>query len=134
MKRSSELRELIIGYFESFTVGDPGWVDRHVLNGAELRLIGTGPDEWMDGAQGFSVFQQESAAATGALSAEVSDIEAYSEGDVGWGAALVRFTLPNGQSARSRFSVVFVVHDGTWKVVSAHNSIAVADEDAFAPG
>jgi hypothetical protein len=132
MKRSSELRELIVGYFESFTVGDPDWVDRHVLNGPELRLIGTGHDEWLDGVGGFSVFQQESAGATGALSAEVSDIEAYSEGDVGWGAALVRFTLPNGQWARSRFSVVFVDHDGTWKVVSAHNSIAVADEDAFA--
>ena len=59
MKGSSELRELIVRYFESFTVGDPDWVDRHVLNGPELRLIGTGHDEWLDGVGAFSVFQQE---------------------------------------------------------------------------
>lgn len=132
MKRSSVLCELIAGYFESFTVGDPDWVERHVLNGAELRLIGTSAEEWLEGVQGFSVFQQEAATATGALGAEVCDVEAYSHGDVGWGAAKVRFTLPTGESARSRFSVVFILREGVWKVVSAHNSIAVADEDAFA--
>jgi len=131
VKESSELRELIVGYFESFTVGDPAWVERHVVNGAELRLIGTSADEWMEGAQAFSAFQREVAAANGTLNADVSDVEAYSEGDVGWGAALVSFTIPSGQSARSRFSVVFIKSAGTWKVVSAHNSIAVRDEDAF---
>ena len=131
MKESSELRELIVGYFESFTVGDPAWVERHVVNGAELRLIGTSADEWMEGAQAFSAFQREAAAANGTLNADVSDVEAYSEGDVGWGAAVASFTIPSGQSARSRFSVVFIKSAGTWKVVSAHNSIAVRDEDAF---
>ena len=48
MRESSELRELITEYFESFTVGSPDWVARHVLNGAELRLIGTSQDEWLD--------------------------------------------------------------------------------------
>ncbi len=47
---------LIVGYFESFTVGDPAWVERQVVNGAELRLIGTSADEWMEGAQAFSAF------------------------------------------------------------------------------
>jgi len=133
MKPSSELCGLIVQYFESFTIGDPDWVERHVLHGAELRLIGTGPEEWLHGTQGFAVFQREAAEATGTLTAEASAIEAYSEGGVGWGAARVRFTLPSGQSAQSRFSVVFVLRDGTWKVVSAHNSVAVDDQDAFAP-
>jgi len=131
MKQSPELGELIAGYFESFTVGNPDWVDRHVLNSAELRLIGTSSDEWLDGEQAFSVFRHEAATASGTLRAEVSNVEAYSDGGVGWGAALVRFTIPSGQTARSRFSVVFILHDGTWKVASAHNSIAVIDEDAF---
>lgn len=131
VKESSELCELIVGYFESFTGGDSAWVERHVLTGPELRLIGTAADEWMGGGQAFSAFQREAAAANGTLSADVSDVEAYSEGDVGWGAALVSFTIPSGQSARSRFSVVFIKSAGTWRVVNAHNSIAVRDEDAF---
>lgn len=134
MEQSRELVELIAGYFHSFTAGDPDWVERHVLNGDELRLIGTNPDEWLGGVDGFSLFQQEATAATGALRAEVSDIEAYSHGEVGWGAALVRFTIPSGLTADARFSVVFIAVDGAWKVVSSHTSLPVADEDAFSKG
>lgn len=131
MQQSSELGELIAGYFRSFTVGDPGWVERHVLKGAELRLIGTNPAEWPQGVDAFMLFRQEAAAATGTLGAEVSDIEAYSQGETGWGAGRVRFTTGDGQVARARFSAVFVLVDGVWKVVSSHTSIPVPDDDAF---
>ncbi|MGI9622887.1 MAG: nuclear transport factor 2 family protein [Acidimicrobiales bacterium] len=132
MKQSPELRVLIAEYFEAFTAGGPEWVDGHVVNSPELRLIGTNASEWLEGEQAFAVFRQEASEAAGTLGAEVTEIEAYSEGDVGWGAALVRFTIPTGETARSRFSVVFVMRSGDWKVVSAHNSIAVSDDDAFA--
>jgi len=128
---SAEVGELISGYFASFTSGDPDWVERHVLRSDELRLIGTNAEEWLQGTDAFDVFRRESAAATGALGASLSDIEAYSMGDVGWGAGLVRFTLPNDLTAQARFSAVFVVVDGTWKVVSSHTSLPVPDEDAF---
>ncbi|NNE11962.1 MAG: SnoaL-like domain-containing protein [Ilumatobacter sp.] len=131
MRPSSELRDLVSGYFRSFTAGDPDWVERHVLNGDEFRLIGTNAEEWLAGSDGFDTFRHEAAAASGALDATVSDVEAFCEGDVGWGAALVRFSLSNGQSARARFSAVFVTIDGTWKLVSSHTSIPVPDEDAF---
>ena len=131
MRKSSELRQLIAGYFRSFTAGDPGWVEHHVANGAELRLIGTNSEEWLDGVDAFTRFRGEAEAAIGTLAAEVSDAEAYSTGEVGWGACRVRFTTADGQVARARFSVVFARVDGTWKVVSAHTSIPVPDEDAF---
>lgn len=131
MLRSAELGELITGYFASFTSGDPDWVDRHVLRGDELRLIGTNAEEWLAGRDAFEVFRREAAAAAGTLDATLWDIEAYSMGDVGWGAGLVRFALPSGLTARARFSVVFVAVDGTWRVVSSHTSLPVSDEDAF---
>ena len=131
MLGSSELGELITGYFASFTSGDPDWVERHVLRSDELRLIGTNAEEWLQGTDAFDVFRREAAAATGTLDASLSDVEAYSLGDVGWGAGLVRFAVPSGQTAQARFSVVFVAVDGTWKVVSSHTSIPVPDEDAF---
>mgnify|MGYP001812091197 FL=1 len=115
----TELCDLVNGYFRSFTAGDPDWVDRHVLNGDELRLIGTNAEEWLNGSSGFETFRREAADATGALTATLSDVEAFSHADVGSGAALVRFTLPSGLSARARFSAVFASIDGTWKVVSS---------------
>lgn len=134
MEQSPELRDLIAGYFRSFTAGDAEWVERHVANGDELRLIGTNPDEWLGGVDAFVLFRQEAASATGELSAQVSDIEAYASGGVGWGAAQVRFAIPSGLVARGRFSGVFILVDGTWKVVSSHTSIPVADEEAFSEG
>jgi hypothetical protein len=131
VNRSAEIGALIAGYFASFTSGDPDWVERHVLRSDELRIIGTNVEEWLEGTDAFDLFQHQAAAATGTLDASVSHIEAYSMGDVGWGAGLVRFTLPSGLTAQARFSAVFVAIDGTWKVVSSHNSIPVPDEDAF---
>ena len=131
MQPSTELCDLISGYFRSFTTGDPDWVERHVLNGDQLRLIGTNAEEWLNGTDGFETFLHEAANATGALKATLSDIEAFSEGEVGWGAALVRFELPSGLTAQARFSVVFVSIDGTWKMISSHTSVPVPDEDAF---
>ena len=87
----------------------------------------------MDGTDGYDTFRHEAAGAPGALITALSDVEAFTHGEVGWGAALVRFTLPSGLSARARFSAVFVSIDGTWKVVSSHTSVPVPDEDAFSP-
>ncbi|MGI9577358.1 MAG: nuclear transport factor 2 family protein [Microthrixaceae bacterium] len=131
MRPSPEICDLVSGYFRSFTAGDPDWVERHVLNGDHLRLIGTNAEEWLDGTDGFETFRHEAAGATGALTAALSDVEAFSHGEVGWGAALVRFTLPNGLSTRARFSAVVVSIGGTWKVVNSHTSIPVPDEEAF---
>ncbi len=134
MQPSTELFDLISGYFRSFTTGDLDWVERHVLDDDQLRLIGTNAEEWLSGTDGFETFRHEAANATGALKATLSDIEAFSEGGVGWGAALIRFELANGLSAQARFSVVFVSIDGTWKMVSSHTSIPLPDEDAFSAG
>ena len=131
MEASPEIRELIAGYFNAFTVGDPEWVEKHVSTGHELRLIGTNAEEWLSGPEGFQLFRAEAAAATGTLIAELSDIEAYATPDVGWGAARGKFTSGGGATARARFSVVFERRDGVWVMVASHTSVPVADEDAF---
>lgn len=129
--QSPEIRDLITGYFRAFTVGDPDWVERHVSRGDELRLIGTNAEEWLQGADGFDRFRGEAATATGALTAELADIEAYATSEVGWGAARLTFTTADGATARARFSVVFERRDRVWVMVASHTSVPVADEDAF---
>ena len=111
--------------------GGPDWVERHVLRSDELRLIGTNAEEWLQGTDAFDTLRHEAAAATGTLDASLSDIEAYSVCEVGWGAGLVQFALPSGLTTQARFSVLFVAIDGIWKVVSSHTSIPVPEEHAF---
>ena len=133
MRVSTELETLIAGYFNAFTAGDVDWVDRHVSRDPALRLIGTDPSEWIRGDAGFELFRREAASANGALAVELPEIEAYRDGDVGWGAALVEFTNRDGATAGARFSVVFQLDGGEWKMVSSHTSVAVPDEDVFGP-
>ena len=133
MRASTELEDLIAGYFNAFTAGDVEWVDRHVSRDPALRLIGTDPSEWLRGGAGFELFRREAASANGALTAELSEIEAYRDGAVGWGAVLVEFTNRAGAIARARFSVVFRVEGDEWRMVSSHTSVAVPDADVFRP-
>src|SRR5436309_513200 len=60
----------------------------------------------------------------------LSDLEAFSEGTVGWG--MTRFTLsfPDGSSVSPRWSAVFHREDGEWKFVQLHASIGVANEES----
>lgn len=130
MRESAELCDLIAGYFRSFTEGDVDWVDRHVSRDRRLRLIGTDPKEWQKGEAGFDAFRRE-AATPGALIVELSEIEAYRAGEVGWGAARVMFTNQDGATAEARFTVVLELDEDAWKVVNSHTSIAVPDSEAF---
>lgn len=125
------IADLIRAHARSFTSGDVRWVERHVEQSADLRVIGTAPGESLAGEEAFSTFRKEAAAADGTLSAEVSDVEAFSDGDVGWGSAQVTFRTATGMVARARSTMVFRNDGDTWRLVQLHTSVPVPDEAAF---
>jgi hypothetical protein len=131
MQESAELRELIISSFDALTNGDLDWIDRHVVCGPELRLIGTDTGEWLRGVEGFDLLRQQAANGRGGIRAEVDYVEAYSSGDVGWGAVSIRYTNEAGETALGRETVVFHRFDQTWKLVTAHTSLPVSGDEAF---
>jgi hypothetical protein len=86
------------------------------------------PAEWLEGRQVVEFLREEVTTLGGVVRVSRGDTEAYQEGSVGWGVTNPILTLPNGKQFSPRWSAVFRLEDGEWKLVQAHASVAVANE------
>jgi hypothetical protein len=129
MDRSPELEKFIAAWFDAATRGDPSLVDRHISRQKGTRLVGSDPDEWFEGAAAAEFLKKELQGSGGSVRS-LSDLEAFSEGTVGWGTTRFTLTFPDGRSVSPRWSAVFHREDGEWKFVQLHASMGVANEEA----
>jgi hypothetical protein len=131
MLRDESLRAVISGWFESIVAADNTWRDRHVSRHPALRIIGTDPHEWLSGEPAFAFLKSEADAVGGRVKIELGDVEAFSQGDVGWGVTRPRIALPDGRVVNPRWSAVFRKEDSAWMLVQLHASFGTANADAF---
>ena len=131
MHESTELCNIITGWFKAVETGDITWCDRHISASPDLRVVGTDPEEWLKGALAEAFMRREAVHVVGKLTARVRDIEAYVEGDIGWGIARPEITMLNGGKVTPRWSAVFRRESGEWKMVQLHASVAMGNEAAF---
>lgn len=131
MQESPELRKIIAEWFEAAAKGDTSWRDRHVSREPETRIIGTDPDEFLSGPRAYEFLKKEAEAVGGKVRVTVGHVEAFQEGDVGWGVALPTITLPDGKAVTPRWSAVFHREGGAWKLVQLHASIPVGNAASF---
>ncbi len=128
MQASTELRNIIAGWFTAIANGDLSWAERHISRRAGVRLVGTDPAEWLEGPRVAEFLREEVKALGGVVRVTVGEMEAYCEGSVGWGVATPLLTLPNGRQIAPRWSAVFHQEDGHWKLVQLHASVGVTNE------
>jgi hypothetical protein len=131
MEPSQELRDLIAGWFQAVERGDASWADRYVSRQSGARIVGTDPNEWMDGEQGAAFLSEEARALGGQVKVEMSDLEAFREGSVGWGIARPTITLPNGNQFSPRWAAVFHQENGEWRIVQLHASAGIPNEEVL---
>lgn len=129
MERSPELEEIIARWFESAARGDGSWVDRHVSRDADVLLVGTDPDEWLEGEKVGEFLKGEAEAMGGSVTISPGEPIAFREGDVGWGITRPTLTLPDGRRVSPRWSAVFRREDGEWKAVQIHASVGISNEE-----
>jgi hypothetical protein len=131
MEAAPEIRDIISAWFEAAAIGDASWRDRHVSRAQGTRIVGTDPEEFLDGAKAYDFLRNEALAVGGKIKVTVGFVEAFKEGSVGWGVALPTIQLPNGDTASPRWSAVFHQEDGDWKLVQLHASIPVTNAESF---
>ena len=134
MEHSDELRDLMLSFYEAATTGDFSFAERHVSRQEGAVFIGTDPNEWWEGFEAFveAMRAQAEAMGGGGLQSVAGQLQAYSEGSVGW--AIDRdalFRLPDGTEIPFRNTCVFVQEDGEWKLIHGHSSIGVRNEEMF---
>ncbi len=129
MERSPELEAIIADWFESVARGDGSWLDRHISRDAGSLLVGTDPDEWMEGERVAEFLKGEVEAMGGNVKVVPGEPVAFREGTVGWGITRPTLTLPDGREVTPRWSAVFHEEDGEWKAVQVHASVGVPNEE-----
>ena len=130
MRRSHEIEQLVVAWFEGASRGNASLVHRHVSREDGTRLIGSDPGESFSGGDAVAQFlRSEVEGAGGEATFSPTDIEAFSEGTVGWATTNVTITMPDGKHVSPRWSAVFRREDGVWRFVQTHASIGVANED-----
>ncbi|MBX7254096.1 MAG: nuclear transport factor 2 family protein [Candidatus Promineofilum sp.] len=128
MQASTELRNIIEGWFAAIADGDLAWAERHISRRAGVRLVGTDPTEWLEGPRVAEFLREEVKALGGVVKITIGETEAYCEGSVGWGMASPILTLPNGRQIAPRWSAVFHLEDDHWKLVQLHTSVGIDNE------
>lgn len=89
-----------------------------------LRYIGTDFSEWWQGPEVATVFGSHLDGAPNVkMELFPDDIEGYSRGGVGWGAARGRLQFGDLDPVDIRHTAVFVLDGGYWRIVQVHNSI-----------
>jgi ketosteroid isomerase-like protein len=116
-------------WFAAASKGDPSLVARHVSDDTANRLVGSDPDEWIQGPEVARSLRGEAERSGGKVSFTPSEIEAFGEGSVGWAATKLRITLPDGTYVSPRWTAVFHKEEGVWRFVQTHASIAVTNDE-----
>jgi ketosteroid isomerase-like protein len=130
MERSEELRDIIRSTFEAYSTGDASFIDRHTSSQAGVQLIGSDPNEWWEGEQAAEALKQEMQDSSVRVSS-MGEIDAFVEGTVGWVSSRPVWTLEDGREIPTRWTAVFHQEEGEWKMVQAHTSVGVANEELF---
>lgn len=87
-------------------------------------VIGTAPGEWVRERERLRFgFEAEG------LRLEAGDPQGYEEGSMGWGIDEPTMVLPNGDAVQTRLTTVMLREDEAWKLVHAHFSVGVPDEE-----
>lgn len=131
MERSDELKGVVLTAFENFSSQDTSWINRHTSRHEGVLVIGTDPNEWIEGGERVAESAQQEIRESTARFSSAGGVEAFVEGTVGWASSRPVWTLEDGTEVPARWTGVFHQEDGEWKMVQGHISVGVPNEDVF---
>ncbi len=132
MEHSEELRDLTLRFYKALNDGDLSFIERHISRREKAVFVGTDPNEWWEGSDAFVEEMRTQSEAMGGMQIVPGRVQAYREGTVGWAADRDGlFRLPNGTEVPFRNSLFYVQEDGEWKLIHAHTSVGVRNEEVL---
>ncbi len=121
---------MVTRFIEAVRDGDEESVDHRISRQPGFERFGSDPDEhWEDGETTALVWLQQMRETGGGFPWElIDDVHALTEGTVGWALAHMTFETPTGP-AELRFTGVFHLEHGEWKLVQCHTSVPSSNEE-----
>ncbi len=124
MRESEELRAVIARSIHAAQQRDGATLANFFSRSAATRYVGTDPEEWWNGVGFVDAFPNH-VTKWPPLKLEAQDIEAFEAGDTGWGACRATATFGDAEPAPVRFTFVFVLETGIWRLIQMHSSLGV---------
>lgn len=125
MQESTELRDLMIRYYEASTNTDVEFLDQLIARVPEALIIGTDDEEWWpDGASAAEIWTN-AWRRRGSSPIVNYDPKAYVSGDIGWVVDHPTWQRPGRPGRAFRLTAIFQRIEGEWKMVHAHFSLGV---------
>lgn len=122
IRNSPELAAVAVRWLDAVKNKDRETLSNLFSASEHIRYIGSGFDEQWSGQilrDGYATHAEEIPAFT----IENFEIEAFESGDVGWATWIAELQFPDvGTSCVERFSWVFVLEQGSWKIAHVHVS------------
>lgn len=121
IERSPELEAVIRRWMRAIERKDARALTALLTSDAAMRYVGTDADEVFGGElfrRGFGRHIGEVAS----FESEEETVEAFSAGSVGWGLWLGRLSFSGREPVKLRYTTVFVLEAGIWRVAQAHVS------------
>lgn len=105
--------------------GEVELADSFYSSSEDLWAIGSDEHEWYNGAQEVLPLSKAHTREWGTHESELLRVHAFEAGDVGWAALEEKRTFPSGGTSVFRWTLVFVLEAGSWKIVQHHFSAPV---------
>ena len=125
MQPSTAIREALLRFYDGISKNDVAAFDRVVSDNAAVLVIGTAPGEWIRERDrlrfGFET--------VGYGLDRGSDPQGFEEGSAGWAVDEPTLRYPDGTRVATRLTAVFLREDEAWKLVHAHFSVGVPDDE-----
>lgn len=132
MEPSDEIKTVMRAMYAAEARGDQDYIEQFFSRQAGVLAIGTDPGEWRLGFDTIErVHQAQLQEMGGNLSLEVNEQNAFAEGTVGWSADRVTIRFPSGTGFALRITNVLHREDGQWKIVLAHTSIGITNQETL---
>jgi adenylate cyclase len=132
LESSPELAAIVARRFAAWNARDLETLLNLYADDPAVLVIGTDPDEWWSGFSTLRTFvsaQSPELEDAGAI-VELDHVEAFADGPVGW-AACRATARSNATTVPLRYTAVFHLDHGVWRVVQGHLSQGVTNEETF---
>jgi ketosteroid isomerase-like protein len=131
MQASADIRALVSSIYDRWSNGDASWVNEILASDDDCLLVGTDPDERWQGRDNIVKIWTKQIEEMGGIKLAAGDLVAFEDGPMGWAFDSPTLRMPDGTEASMRLTFVFRTEGGAWRLVHAHASVGVANEEAI---
>ena len=131
MEPAPELTARVREYYAGMTAGDVARCRSFYSDAPASLHIGTDPEEWWNDAEAFRGVLERQVPELQGIRFIPGDTSAWKDGAIGWTADRGALELPDRGRVPLRWTAVWRMERGAWRIVQSHASFGVPNAESI---